>query len=140
MAFRYEGENWEQRPFTCPPSISSLGDQVGAEYPDRPRGTDGTVASKKHDAKNPTSEHRPTPHSGAGIVRAIDVSATPEIGDRITEALRLSEDARIKYVIWNRRKFEPPTWEWREYKEAPHDKHFHVSTEIAGDDDDSPWF
>ena len=143
MAFRYDGKNWEKREFSCPPSIRSLGDQVDVDHPDRKKGmknSDGTVARKEHDAGSPKSEHRPTPHQGAGVVRAIDVTASTEIGDRITEALRLSRDPRIMYVIWNRRKFDPPKWEWRRYKGTnPHETHFHVSTLAAEDDNADPW-
>ena len=139
MTWRLSGLNWEGRRWDTPPSIRSFAAQVDADYPDRPRATDGTVASRTHDQLNPVSDHRPYPWTGPGTVRGIDVSVTPEMGDQITEALRASRDVRIKYVIWNRRSFRPPSWEWVPYGLAPHDKHFHLSTVALADPDGSLW-
>lgn len=139
MAFRYSGLNWEGRKWTAPGAIRSFGEQLDRDYPTRPKTSDGTVASKIHDSVNPTSDHRPHPTTGPGIVRGIDGSVTTAMGDQITEALRLSRDPRIKYVIWNRRSFRPPTWQWVPYSGAPHDHHLHLSTVTSKDSDTSPW-
>lgn len=139
MAFRYSGLNWEGRKWTAPGSIRSFGDQLDRDYPTRPKTSDGTVASKIHDSVNPTSDHRPHPITGPGIVRGLDGSVTTAMGDQITESLRLSRDPRIKYVIWNRRSFRPPTWQWVPYPGAPHDHHLHLSTVTSKDSDVSPW-
>jgi hypothetical protein len=120
--------------------------QVDTEYPTRSKGTDGTVASKIHDKTSPNSDHRPHPFTGSGVVRGIDVTVTPEQGREITEALRLSRDPRIKYVIFDGRSFWSvvrngvPAWEWRPYLGAnPHEKHFHLSTNPTRDNDSGPW-
>lgn len=140
MAFRYSGLNWEGRRWTAPGAIRSFGEQLDREYPTRPRAGDGTVASKTHDAVSPSSDHRPHPTTGPGIVRGLDGSVTTAQGNEITEALRLSRDPRIKYVIWDRRKFSPPSWTWTSYTGAnPHSSHFHLSTLAAKDADVSPW-
>lgn len=122
-----------------PTSIRVLGAQIDAEISDRPTGADGTVASKQHDKVSPNSDHRPIPTTGSGVVRAIDVTVTRAQGDQITEAMRLSRDDRIKYVIYNRRTFSRD-WKWRSYTgPAPHDSHFHLSTIESGDDDARAW-
>lgn len=139
MAFRYAGLNWEGRRWTAAGSIRSLGEQLDRDYPTRPKTSDGTVASKTHDAVSPTSDHRPHPTTGPGIVRALDGTVTTAQGDLITETLRLSKDPRIKYVIWNQRSYSPPTWSWKSYTGAPHDKHFHLSTLSSADALVGPW-
>ena len=66
----------------------------------------------------------------------------------VTDQLRLSQDSRIKYVIYDHRIFssypwngiEP--WTWRPYSGSnPHTKHAHIS--VIGDpakyDDQSEW-
>ena len=140
MAFRYSGKNWEGRVWNTPASLRSFGAQLDDQYPSRPTATDGTVASQNHDKVSPTSDHRPHPTTGPGVVRALDGTVTQEQGSMITEALRKSRDVRIKYVIWNRRSFSPNTdWEWEDHGGAPHDKHFHVSFRGEHDQDDSLW-
>jgi len=139
MAFRYSGKNWEGRAWNTPTSLRSFGVQIDEEYPSRPRTSDGTVASKTHDKVSPSSDHRPRPTSGPGVVRAIDATVTVDQGNTITEALRQSKDKRIKYVIWNRRSFSPPDWTWRNYSGAPHDKHLHLSLWPTQDANDDLW-
>jgi hypothetical protein len=81
-------------------------------------------------------------------VRALDVTHDPAHGcdaGKIAEALRLSQDARIKYVIWARRIFyaagsEP--YRWQRYSGSdPHTGHVHLSV-VADDaraDDARDW-
>ena len=68
--------------------------------------------------------------------------------DAIAEAIRASRDARIKYVIWNRRIASAqaigaaPAWAWRAYAgRNPHTKHVHVSVrpERGAYDSEAPW-
>jgi hypothetical protein len=65
--------------------------------------------------------------------------------DKISEQLRLSRDARIKYVIWRDRMYSSypsagrPGWTWRPYSGTFH-SHLHVS--VVGDqraDRTHPW-
>ena len=111
------------------------------ELEPRKHSSDGTVASAKHDKKNPGSDHRPSPRTGLGTVRAIDFGERGGHGfvDNIVEALRLSKDPRIKYVIHNGRKFQShktkniKAWQWFPYTgENPHTDHGHLSVK-AGD-------
>jgi len=146
MRFRVSGTNWEGRRFFTAPSITKLAAQIEEEVPER-FATDGTVASKGHDQRSPGSDHRPTPHnSSPGVVRALDAGGTKEWLHRVTEALRQSQDRRIKYVIHNGRIFTNyprngvPPFTWRPYTGAsPHGSHFHISTVDKYDGDVSEW-
>jgi hypothetical protein len=73
------------------------------------------------------------------MVRALDATVTKIQGDLITETLRKGKDSRIKYVIWNRRSYSPPTWQWKAYTGAPHDTHFHVSFLPVEDGNGQVW-
>jgi len=70
------------------------------------------------------------------MVTACDVTHDLERGcdaGRLAEALRISRDTRIKYIIWNQKiansspvRGEPP-WVWRPYHGAnPHTGHVHI--------------
>lgn len=132
--FSRAGRNWEGRSFVVNPAVASLADLVERYWPER-HGADGTVASKQHDANNPTSDHRPFPFNGAGVVYAIDVGeVTEDDGIVLAEALRSSRDPRIKYVIHESRLFASyktasrPPWAWGPYTGYnPHTNHVHVS-------------
>ena len=76
MRFRIAGTNWEGRLWTTSSPIGRLALQIDAAHP-QGHPTDGTVASKAHDAASPNSDHRPHPFKGAGIVRAIDIGVNP---------------------------------------------------------------
>jgi hypothetical protein len=140
--FRYSGTNWEGRRWTAAASIRRLGDQISVAFP-TPSLTDGTVAGKAHDQVSPSSDHRPHPFTGPGIVRAIDAGVTPAQGVAITEALRASKDSRIKYVIFDGRIFSSTSatpYVWRDYDGSnPHATHFHLSTTDAADNQGHDW-
>lgn len=146
MRFRTAGFNWEGRGWTLVPSLVVLGEQISAVHP-KPHPADGTVASRAHDAANPTSDHRPYPYSGAGKVRALDFGETVEDDVyNIVESIRLSRDPRVRYVIHERRLFSSypsgpyPPFTWRPYSgPAPHDDHGHISTLAEGDTDTRLW-
>ena len=117
-------------------SLHGLIKQVNALAPGRNKAFDGTIGDAAHQTTN--SDHNPWVKDGAtGVVTACDITHDPQRGcdaNRIAEAIRSSQDPRVKYVIWNRRiaNFAPvhgaPAWAWREYKGAnPHDKHVHIS-------------
>lgn len=111
----------------------------------------GTIGDTAHTS---TSDHSPKDFPGWGndIVTAGDAPHVPALGldmHRVTEAMRLSRDPRIKYVIWNRRMYSSyaangfPPYTWRPYSNAtrdPHTDHAHLS--VVGDprgDDPSLW-
>lgn len=143
--FRRSGVNWEGRPWTLAPSLVALAGQVEGVHPE-PHPTDGTVASRNHDANNPNSDHRPHPFDGPGVVRAIDIGETAENDAfEIAEAIRVSRDPRIRYVIHEARLFSSypkdliPPYTWRPYSLAPHLDHVHISTWAESDDNTDPW-
>jgi hypothetical protein len=123
-----------------------LADEIEAVY-SNPGPGDGTVASRAHDLNNPTSDHRPHPYSGPGIVRAIDAGEYVEDQAwHIAETIRVNHDPRIKYVIHEGRLFSSypkpgyPEYTWRPYNGAnPHDHHVHISTLPDADDDTTAW-
>jgi len=121
--------------------LDKLLQQVNDLAPGRSKISDGSIGDTNHQGRR--SDHNP---DSRGIVRARDITHDARHGadmHEIAEALRLSRDRRIAYVIWNRRVFsatiEP--WRWRHYPgENPHTKHMHVSvvpTSVA--DDTSDW-
>lgn len=146
MRFRTAGANWERRPWTLAPCLVVLGQQISVLHP-RGHPADGTVASRAHDAANPSSDHRPKPYSGSGIVRALDAGEnTEDDAYNMAESIRLSRDPRISYVIHEGRLFSSytsstgvPPFVWRPYRGAPHTNHLHVSTLAAYDNDVRPW-
>ncbi len=145
MRFRLTGKNWEGRTFFTCRAISKLATQIDEDV-DYRYVTDGTVASKGHDAASPGSDHRPKPTKASpGIVRAIDAGGTTKWLAETTEALRLSKDRRIKYVIHNGRiftyyeRYGIPPFTWRPYPGSPHKAHFHLSVREKYERDQSDW-
>ena len=135
-------------------SLLTFHAQLRAAYPRAaPPATDvnawGTIGDTSHES---TSDHSPHNFPGWGndIVTAADWPHAPTLGldaGAVAEALRLSRDARIKYVIFNRRMFSSyysgttPGWTWRTYTGSdPHNTHGHLS--VVGDaraDAEQPW-
>ena len=135
VAFRFKGKNHAGQEWRAAGAIVTFGKQIEEL---RPKGhkSDGTVAGKDHDKASPTSDHRPHPRTGLGVVRAIDFGETEHgLVDEVGEALRLSKDPRIAYFIHDGRIFSStPTkkkfkaWEWRPYTgSSPHRDHGHLS-------------
>lgn len=134
--------------------VGSLGvmlDQLNHRWPYRAKGSDGAIAGPN---ATPSSDHWPhrVPALGSGyVVTARDITHDPLRGPdchELTEALRLSRDPRVKYVIWYRRIFSNPAhsnagldWAWRPYGgESPHTDHAHVSVrDLPIADDRTPW-
>lgn len=120
------------------PALDKLLAQINALAPSRSKASDGSIGDTAHQAG--TSDHNPE----NGEVDARDFTHDPRNGadmNQIAEALRLSRDRRIRYVIWNRRQFSPKTgWAWVAYSgDNPHDKHMHVSVNDVADWDTTPW-
>ena len=116
--------------------LVALRDQVNRRTPNRKRSSDGTIGDAAHAVR--TSDHNPWVRDGdVGVVTAMDITHDPAGGcdaGALAEAIRTSRDARVKYVIWNRRIANSSSingvapWAWRPYTGAnPHDKHVHVS-------------
>jgi hypothetical protein len=116
--------------------------QINAMAPNRSKASDGSIGDATH--QSTSSDHNPDEF---GIVRARDFTQDPAHGAdmfAISEALRLSRDRRIKYVIFNRRIFSATNtpWTWRPYDgPSAHTEHMHVSTvaDNAIADDTRDW-
>ena len=104
-----------------------LRSQVNAKYPNRSRSSDGTIGDRAHASR--ASDHNPS----GGIVHALDLTHSPDKGfdvHALMERLRASRDARISYLISNKRIYSSTKqpWVWRRYTGSnPHSKHAHVS-------------
>lgn len=131
-------------------SLDALRDQINDIAPNRSKLSDGSIGDPAHcgSGTSQSSDHCPRdiPGLGSAVVTARDITHDPAGGADmrdIAEAMRLSRDRRIKYVIFNRRIFSATNdpWTWRPYDgDNPHDRHMHVSvvpTSVA--DDTSPW-
>lgn len=118
-------------------SLTRLFAQLDEAYPSRSHATDGTICDP--DTHSPDSDHCPHDFPGWGdqIVTAGDYTHDPTHGAdmaKVAEALRLSRDPRIKYVIHARRIFSATNspWVWRTYTGTnPHVGHMHLS--VVGD-------
>jgi hypothetical protein len=114
-------------------SLDRLLAQLNAFAPNRSKVSDGSIGDQAHASR--TSDHNPRMIAGANLVTARDWTHDPRNGlncDRLATALRNSRDARIKYVIWDRRIMSgaagPQPWVWRPYTGSnPHTKHLHLS-------------
>ena len=143
--FRIDGTNWEGRQWYLTPGGVSLAREVNELWPDKTP-LDGTVASKGHDERNPSSDHRPFPYTASpAVVRALDVGEKVEDdGIALAEMLRATRDPRISYVLHENRIFSSyarpnrEAWEWGPLS-IGHEGHVHVSFTALSDTDDSPW-
>ena len=134
VRFARSGTNWEGRRWILNPAVDALCGQVEQAFP-KAHAADGTVASQSHDAVNPSSDHRPYPYTGPGVVYAVDVGETTEDdGELLAEELRRCRDPRLRYVIHESRLFSSyatgsrAAWAWGKYTAAnPHTDHVHVS-------------
>ena len=112
-------------------SLETLRKQINEAAPTRSKASDGTVGDAAHASRS--SDHNPWVKDGAvGVVTAMDITHDPRNGvdcAAIAEALRASDDPRLKYIIWNRRiwtRLKPS--DWRVYSGVnPHDRHIHIS-------------
>ncbi len=130
-------------PWRTVPSLTQLLVQVDAVYPVR-HPADGTAAGQGHFTTNPKSDHTPDVN---GDVRAGDIGEVVE-DDAFTvaEAIRLSRDPRIKYVIHERRLFSSydhtngAPYTWRPYSGSnPHSSHVHISVLRTNQNDNTAW-
>jgi lysozyme family protein len=143
-------ESAPDRPWRLAEALKALLEQVNEAFPRRSKLSDGTIGDLAH--RQRPSDHNPNiVDGGFGVVTALDITHDPAKGcdaGAIAEALRRSQDARIKYIISNRRIASSdaigtvPAWTWRAYtKPNPHEKHVHVSVKAtkAAYDDAGPW-
>jgi len=120
-------------------SLEILRSQVNAKWLGRSKNSDGSIGDEGHSAR--ASDHNPDDN---GVVRAIDITHDPKSGFdsyAFADLLLKKQDARIKYIISNRRIGSGPAGVqpgvWRKYTgKNPHDHHCHISVVpgAAGDD------
>lgn len=122
-------------------SLTKLRDQINDAAPGRNKAADGWIGDTAHSSRK--SDHNP---NGSGVVQALDITHDPKSGvdgNKIADALVKSADARIKYIIWNKRIWNPSvSANWRAYAgKNPHDKHIHISVKDAAThyDDTRMW-
>lgn len=132
-------------------SLQKLRTQCNTAWPNRSKASDGTIADDSHST---TSDHYPHLVSTLGstpVVTAFDLTQDPAHGcdcASVTEAIRLSRDGRVKYVIWDHRMYSSysssgyAAWTWRPYTGSndPHTNHMHISVlDALSADDSRPW-
>jgi DNA/RNA endonuclease G (NUC1) len=131
-------------------SLLALRRQVDARAPRRSKASDGTIGDAAHAARS--SDHNPWVRDGAmGVVTAMDITHDPANGcdaGALADSILASRDARVKYVIWNRRIASSyvtggvAAWTWRPYNGTnPHSKHVHISVlpEKTAFDSEAAW-
>jgi hypothetical protein len=131
-------------------SLLVLRQQVNQKFPGRNKDSDGTIGDASHQTRD--SDHNPWVRDGAtGVVTAMDITHDPAHGcdaGVLAETIRTSRDARVKYIISNRRiaNFQPiggsPAFAWRPYTgRNPHTQHVHISVkpEKASYDSTDNW-
>lgn len=136
-------------------SLTKLRNQLDTAYPNRSKASDGFIGDASH-CPNPdgtgSSDHCPNIQDGdTRVVAAYDATHDPGNNcdmEAVVEAIRTSRDARIKYIIWNRRICNSSkigtteAWEWRSYSGSnPHTRHAHFSVlpEKAKYDSEAEW-
>lgn len=131
--------------------VLKLRAQVDAAAPDRATGSDGVKGDAAHAARtsqhNP--EHPPPPGNPDYQVDAVDLTHDPAHGADmavVTEAIRLSRDRRVLYVIFRGRIFSSyaangrKAWEWGPYDGSdPHENHAHISVNDQHHDETQDW-
>lgn len=117
-------------------SLDVLLGQLNTRAPNRSKASDGSIGDAAHASR--VSDHNP---DAQGIVRARDFTHDPAGGldcHWLAAQLVASRDARIKYVIWDRRIWQGS---WQPYNGADdHTHHLHLSV-VAGPaaDTTTPW-
>ncbi len=113
-------------------SIEVAFNEINKLSPSRDRSSDGTIGDASHASRS--SDHNPWVMDGnVGVVTAFDITHDPDkddvSGNEIAGFLHQKKDPRVKYVIWNRKIWNPSVSpDWRNYTGSnPHDHHIHTS-------------
>ena len=104
-------------------------------WPNRNRASDGILSSGAHRLQSPNSDH--------DYGNAFDLTHDPLHGvDCDVLARRLTTDPRMKYIIWNRRIYNPSISRiWRPYSGSnPHTKHVHCSIHAGARGNTASWW
>lgn len=126
--------------------LRKLKAQIDSAAPNRSIASDGFIGDPAHSAResdhNP--QHPPPPGNPDFQVDAGDFTHDPARGADmgiISEAIRVSRDQRVSYIIFNRRITGPGhNWQWDVYTGAdPHTGHMHVSVNDVHHDETQDW-
>jgi len=143
-------DNWDN--WRLAESLRVMLKIINTLAPARKKHADGAIGDGLHQSKN--SDHNPWVwdyKTKKGIVTALDITHDPagrcDCANLATSLVN-SKDARIKYIIWNKKIIHASTvhggeaWAWSPYTGAnPHDKHIHISVKCQKEyyDDDALW-
>lgn len=118
-------------------SLLVLLDQINKRCPGRSKKSDGTIGDQAH--ANRASDHNP---NAQGVVTALDITHDPAHGlsiQTLADQLVASKDPRVKYIICNKRIWEPGIG-WKNYTGSnPHTVHMHISVKASNADIASAW-
>lgn len=140
-------KGFENQPWRLAHSLRVLREQLDDAAPERSKISDGSIGDARHQSRR--SDHNPwikVVEKGhvMSVVSAIDITHDPEGGcDCRILANLLMADRRVKYLIFNRKIWNPTINQaWRRYKGAnPHTEHLHVSVmpDFGFLDNTDPW-
>lgn len=117
----------------CAPACEHALDEATRRWPGRDTSSDGCCGDPAHQAR--VSDH----NNG----EAWDLDHDPAHGvDCNVLSEQVKDDPRVKYVIWNRRIWNPSiSRSWRPYTgDNPHDHHMHVSIQPWARNQTQDWF
>jgi hypothetical protein len=118
------------------PSLVQLRSEVNRRWPNRPKGSDGTVGDTSHNARK--SDHNPNER---GSVNAFDITY-PGVDPKIIIAA-VSKHPSANYVIFNKNIYSKKSnWKAVAYTGTnPHKTHLHVSIlqSASAERDTTPW-
>lgn len=127
--------------FYLAPSLVQLRNEVNARWPKRSVASDGWIGDASHSARK--SDHNPdwsAPGRRRGVVRALDITARGIDVDLLLK--HTTNDARVAYVIYNRRIYTHARG-WYAYTGSnPHTSHVHISVghTAARENQTHSWF
>lgn len=107
-------------------SLVQLRNEVNSRWPKRSTVSDGWIGDASHSARK--SDHNPdwgAPRNRRGVVRALDITARGIDVDLLLK--HTTNDARVAYVIYNRRIYTHARGWYRYTGSNPHTTHVHVS-------------
>src|SRR3990167_8062122 len=115
-------------------SLETLRAQINSHWPKRSTVSDGTVGDASHASRS--SDHNPwIQDQGMGIVSAFDITNDARNGPDLLKLVPLFlKDKRTKYVIFNRKIYNPTIQNGapRPYTGVnAHQKHLHISVSPA---------
>lgn len=118
------------------PSLVQLRSEVNSRWPNRPKGSDGTIGDAAHASR--ASDHNPNVR---GSVNAFDITY-PGVDPKVIIAA-VSKHPSANYVIFNRKIYtRSGGWKAEPYSGiSPHTEHLHVSIlqSIKAENDTTPW-